>query len=351
MMETISCRLEGVNMATIEDVARLAGLSRTTVSRVINNHPYVSGEKKEAVMKAMNSLGYVPNSSARSLRNQKTGMIAVLIPRIMNPFFSQLIDSLEMAASEQGYQLIVCQTRYSKEKELSYLNLLKTKQVDGVILASIQNKWDIIKHFLQYGPIILCNEDDENATVPTVFADQVYGAYIATKHLIELGHKKIAYCSRSSNSKVSRKRETGFLKAMFEHQLQCEENLIFRDTATIEDGKEILHQIKKMKVRPTAIFTGSDEVAAGVISEAIRYGWDIPSDLAVVGFDNQSIANLLHPTITTVHQPIDELASLALKLLVEKLHTKSYQTRQEYQLDLHLLIRESTVTKQKTTKI
>ncbi|WP_078548324.1 LacI family DNA-binding transcriptional regulator [Litchfieldia alkalitelluris] len=331
-------------MATIEDVAKLAGLSRTTVSRVINNHPYVSIEKKQQVLHAMNQLGYVPNSAARSLRNQKTGMLAVLVPRITNPFFSQLIESMEIAASERGYQLIVCQTRYSKEKEITYLNLLKTKQVDGVILASIHNEWDKIEEYLQYGPIILCNEEDDRATVPVVHVNQEYGGYIATKHLLELGHEKIAYCCRSKTSKVGTRRKVGFLKALKEHQLSFDDRFSFRG-ANIQEGREIFHRIKDMLDKPSAVFTGGDEVAAGIISEAKRFGWRIPEDLAVIGFDNQVIAELMQPTITTVHQPTKQMASLALYTLVEKLHSKSYQSRQEHILSLELIVRESTVSK------
>ena len=330
-------------MSTIEDVARIAGLSRTTVSRVINNHPYVSKAKKQRVVEAMSVLGYVPNSAARSLRNQKTDRIAVLIPRIMNPFFSQLIDSLEMAASEQGYQLIVCQTRYSPEKELSFLNLLKTKQVDGIILTSIQNDWETIEPYLQFGPIILCNEDDERTTMPVIRADQVLGGYIGAKHLIEQGHTKIAYCCRSAFSKVAKKREIGFRKALQEHHLEFEESYAFRNAASIEDGKEIFHEIREMTTKPTAVFTGGDEVAAGIISEAIRYNWAIPNDLAVVGFDNQAITELLQPTITTINQPIHQMATLTLNTMIEKINTKEYQTREIHELELELLVRESTI--------
>ncbi|MFC4322286.1 LacI family DNA-binding transcriptional regulator [Litchfieldia salsa] len=331
-------------MSTIEDVARLAGLSRTTVSRVINNHPYVSIEKKQLVISAMNQLGYVPNSAARSLRNQKTGMLAVLIPRITNPFFSQLIESMEIEASDKGYQLIVCQTRYSKKKELTYLNLLKTKQVDGVIMASIQNDWELIEGYLQYGPIILCNEEDENATVPVIHVNQEYGGYIAAKHLVDQGHQRIAFSCRSLQSKVAKKREVGFLKALKEADLTFDENFAFRDAASIQDGKEVFHRIREMKDKPSAIFSSGDEVAAGIISEARRYGWRIPEDLAVIGFDNQAIAELMQPTISTVHQPIQQMASIALATLVDRLHSKKFHLRQDHILTVELVIRESTVS-------
>jgi LacI family transcriptional regulator, repressor for deo operon, udp, cdd, tsx, nupC, and nupG len=332
-------------MSTIEDVAKLAGLSRTTVSRVINNHPYVSEDKRKLVIEAMNRLGYVPNSSARSLRSQKTDIIALFIPRIMNPFFSQLVESMEIAAAEHGYQLIICQTRYSPEKELNYMNLLKTKQVDGVILASMQNDWKTIEPFLDYGPIVLCNEFDENANVPSVKLDQVYGGYIATKHLLEQGHTRIAYCCGGYRSNVAKSREIGFMKALAEYNIDFNEQYAFRDAFHIQDGKRVFHKMRELPVPPTAVFTGADELAAGIISEARKHGYRVPEQLAVVGFDNQEITELMEPTITTVHQPIKEMAQKALEIMVEKIHSKQYRQREIYEFPLKLIVRESTVSK------
>jgi LacI family repressor for deo operon, udp, cdd, tsx, nupC, and nupG len=330
-------------MATIDDVAKRAGLSKTTVSRVINNHPYVSEKKKNLVHEAMKQLGYVPNSSAQRLRNQKTETIAVFIPRITNPFFSQLIESMEISASDKGYQLIVCQTRDSAQKELNYLdNLLKKKQVDGVILTSIQNKWKTIECYLQYGPIVFCNEFDENVNVPIVRINQTLGGYIATKHLLELGHTKLAYCSGGTKSSVASGREEGFLKALSEYGLDICHSAIFRTAFNINDGRKIFRQLSKLNDPPTAVFTGSDEVAAGIIFEAKQNGWKIPNDLAVVGFDNQSISQLIEPSITTVEQPVEMMAEKAMDILVEKIESKVPLTCEIHEYPINLIVRQST---------
>ncbi|WP_096155223.1 MULTISPECIES: LacI family DNA-binding transcriptional regulator [Bacillus] len=330
-------------MATIEDVAKLAGLSRTTVSRVINNHPYVAEKKRVQVLTAMSELGYVPNSSARSLRSQQTKMIGLLIPRVTNPFFSKLIEQMEMAASDNGYQLIVCQTRYSEERELEYLSLLKTRQVDGMILSSLQNDWKKIEPFLEYGPIVLCNEFEERAHVPTVRFNQTDGGYIATKHLVELGHKTIAYCTGGYKSNVAESRERGFHKALRERNLQFNNQYFFSDAFTIEDGRRILHDMLKLPIKPTAVFTGGDEVAAGIVSEAKRLGINIPEQLAVVGFDNQAITELLDPQITTVDQPVQLMAKKAFDIMIEKIRTKRYTDKEIYEYELNLIVRNSTV--------
>ncbi|AZB42255.1 LacI family transcriptional regulator [Bacillus sp. FJAT-42376] len=329
-------------MATIEDVARSAGLSRTTVSRVINDHPYVSLAKKKKVMEAMEELGYVPNSAARSLRNQRTGVIAVLIPRVMNPFFSQLIETLELAASESFYQLIICQTQYSAQKELTYLNLLKTKQVDGVILTSTENDWSVIEGYLDYGPIVLCNEFDQRANVPMIFMDQKEAGYKAARHLIEQGHRKIAYACGRYRSNVASAREEGVRKALAEAGLLFDEENAFREAITSEDGKDIFHMIRTKHDPPTAIFTGSDEVAAGIISEASRFNWKIPGDLAVAGFDNQVITELMNPRITTVEQPVCEMALKTMEIMMARIRLRQFSGREMHKFYMKLIIREST---------
>jgi LacI family transcriptional regulator, repressor for deo operon, udp, cdd, tsx, nupC, and nupG len=337
----------GRNLSTIEDVAKLAGLSRTTVSRVLNDHPYVSDEKKRLVQQAVEQLGYVPNSAARTLRNQRTGIIAVLIPKIATPFFSQLIEKLEMSASAKNYQLIICQTQFSKQKERKYLNLLKTKQVDGVIMTSFENDWSVIDSYLQYGPIVLCNEMVEDAQIPMVYINQANSGYLVAKHLLEKGHRHIAYCSNGIVSEGMKAREQGFKRALTEAGCIFDENVHFKNSSSVMDGKQIFKKIENMKVTPTAIFTGGDSVAAGFISEAKKHGWRIPEDLAVVGFDDMKISELLDPMITTVIHPVEEMAVKSMDVIYDKIHTKQYRSFEKHEFSSKLAVRESTMMKKK----
>ncbi|WP_416828680.1 LacI family DNA-binding transcriptional regulator [Ectobacillus polymachus] len=332
-------------MSTIEDVAKLAGLSRTTVSRVINDHPYVSEDKKKRVIVAMNTLGFVPNSAARRLRKQKTETIAVLVPRVTNPFFSKLIESLEIEASEYKYKLIICQTRYLPEKEMEYLQLLSSKQVDGIILCSLQNKWEKVEPYLEYGPIVLCNEYAEEANIPTVKFNQKEGAYIATKHLLEQGHRRLLFCSGSEESMVVQHRKEGFVQAVSEYKNQVD-TIDFLDNAyDIEDGKKVFQAIIKMPKPSTAVFAGGDEVAAGIISEAKRNKWSIPNQLAIVGFDNQILSDIMDPAITTVCQPVNKMAKKVMELMLEKINTRNYRKKEVFEFDLELLVKESSTSK------
>lgn len=334
-------------MPTIKDIVKLTGISRSTVSRVINNDPHVSEEKRRRVNEAMNLLNYTPNSAAQRLRNQKTNTIAVLMPELKNPFFAHLLDKIDSDATENNLQLLVCQTRYDKLKELQFFELLKTKQVDGIILSSLENKWEDISIFTSFGPIVLCNEYSEKDHIPTVYADHRHGAYIGTKHLIEQGYHKIAFCfdEDDRNSKLGKDRRIGCEKALEEFGLTVRKEWIFPDTSNVdkytavEGGRRLLRKIMTMENRPDAIFTGSDQVGAGMILEAKILGVQIPGDIAVIGFDDQEIAEMFD--LTTIRQPIREMGKLTLQQLLDLIAQKEVSQR-AIQLPLELVVRNST---------
>jgi LacI family transcriptional regulator len=330
-------------VATISDVAKLSGLSKTTVSRVINNHPYVSDKKREQVLKAMKELGYIPNPSARRLRGQLTTTIGVIVPRIVNPFFAHLINSIEQAASKKGYQVLIGQSYEDVEKELAFLNLLKTKQVDGIIMTSTENDWNIIESYIEYGPIMLCNDYVNQEVAPMIRLNQTKGAYIGANHLIERGHRKIAYCTGGlfDEQGKGKDRNHGFQKALSEAGIKINPKWIFIDQHTIEDGKHVLTQILEMEDRPTAIFTGSDEVAGGIVIAAKEKGLTIPNDLAVIGFDDQPIAEILDPKLTTIRQPVDLMGEKSIEVMIEMLENPEIEIR-NYELPIELIVRQST---------
>jgi LacI family repressor for deo operon, udp, cdd, tsx, nupC, and nupG len=338
---------EGVNktggreIVKISDVAKLAGLSPATVSRVLNNHPYVSEEKKKRVAEAVEKLNYFPNSSAQKLRGQKVDTIAVCVPLLTNPFFAYLLEGIDQAATDAGLQLLVCQTRYEKKKELYYLNLLKTKQVDGIILSSIENEWKNIEEYTKHGPIILCNEHSNEANVSQVYLDQVYGGYIGTRYLIESGYNRIAYCRGEYASGLSLERERGYRLAIEEYGLPNRSEWIFRNSTDFQSGKQVARDIANMKERPNAVFTGSDQVAAGIIVEAKRLGFRVPDDLGVIGFDDQPVAEVTVPSLTTIRQPVQEIGKTAMELLIKELIDQLEQPKL-VTLPLQLIERAST---------
>ncbi|KGX84787.1 LacI family DNA-binding transcriptional regulator [Pontibacillus litoralis] len=329
-------------MATIEDVAKYAGLSRTTVSRVINNQPYVCDEKRERVFHAMQELGYVPNSSARRLRNQKTETIAIVLPRITNPFYSKLVEVMEKKASWWGYQVIICQTYHCAQKELHYLELLRKKQVDGLVMVAIQNEWTKVEEYIHAGPIVICNESIEEANTVIVGIDQQQAAYDATVHLIEQGCRRLAFISGEENSNLVQARYTGYMKALQEHHIPSMDDPIFHEAVDVESGQTILGKVVHMNNRIDGIFAGCDEVAAGIVYAAMKQGIRVPEDLAVVGFHNDTISRLMNPAITTIEVPIVEMAEKSIEQLIRSIEQPLRNKRESYQFAHTLLKRDST---------
>lgn len=329
-------------MAKISDVAKLAGLSVSTVSRVINNQKYVTEEKRNAVLKAMEELNYQPSTAARQLRGQSSKILGVIVPRITNPFFSYLVDEIQRIAYQNDFQIMIFQSNEDTEKELSFLNLLSQKQIDGIIMCAIENSEEVIQSYTKYGPIVLCNETFENDHLPTVSLNQAEGAYLGTKYLLSKGHREIAYCTGGifDEDGKNKERNAGFSKAMKEFKLAPNSEWLFVDQHTIDDGKQIARKIFSMSERPDAIFTGSDEVAAGLIVEATKLGMKVPQELAVLGFDDQPLAELTTPSITTVRQPINELGKQTVELMLSILNGRAGQV-DEQQLQMNLVIRES----------
>lgn len=328
-------------MPTIDEIAKKSGVSRSTVSRVLNHHPYVSETKRLAVMQAIQELNYTPNAIARQLRSKSTKVIAILVPDAQHPFFSQLIQSISHALMEQGYKPSIVPTFYRKSIERETLNLLTCKEIDGVILTSLEHKWEEIDEFLNWGPIILCNEYDENAPIPIFCYDEYGAAYEAVNHLVQQRHEKIGFCFDVPHSKAQQLRRQGYMDALKEARLPMKEEWIFEGAVKIEDGFRIFEEVSALADRPTAIFTGNDQVAAGMIKAASNHDWVVPRDLAVIGYDNQSICQVTTPTITTISIPIMEVGMEAAASMVECLNGRHEVKRTVKTFTGHLCIRES----------
>lgn len=322
-METISQKGGGVILATISDVARLAGLSVSTVSRVINKSPHVSDKKRKAVESAMNELGYAPLPAARQLRGSRTNTMAVTIPRIVNPFFSYLVDAIEQELDEAGYSTLIVQTFGRAEEELTALNLLKNQQVDGVILCSLENDWSVINGYCKYGKVVLVNEYLKDVDVPIIRGDQYDGFYTATNFLFDSGYKKIAYATGRKTITIMKKesnfdadRFAGFQSSLSDHNLGFNYDWLFTDAHTAEDGKRIFNKIMTLENKPDVVIAGSDEVAMGISQEAEKQEIKVPEQLGVLGVDDQPASANLRIPLTTIKQPVDEMGRKAAKAML-----------------------------------
>ena len=335
-----------MKIATIKDVAKEAGLSTTTISRFLNNHPYISDENRKKIKTAMEKLNYVPNSAATQLRSNKSYNIGVIVPRITNPYFSSLIEVIEKELSSTAYRILIMQTHNSKDEEVQLLDMLRQKQIDGIIMCSLENDISLVEDYIQYGPIVISgNQNVHSELIPIVSTDQQQATYNATRYLIEKGYQKIAYCTGGSYTDTNHglSRNLGFQTAMKEFHKEIDSGLIYTDIHTIEDGHSVAKQIINLKLenRPDAIFAGSDEVAAGLIETLTENNISIPSDIAIMGYDNQPFASLLKVPLTTISQPIQGIGEQTTGKLMNLINDTE-NTLKHSDLSLNIIERLST---------
>ncbi|MGM0213116.1 LacI family DNA-binding transcriptional regulator [Enterococcus sp. AZ109] len=328
-------------MASIEDVAKKAKVSVTTVSRALNDHPYVSDKTKKKIYKAMEELNYYPNNVAQQLRGKGSKMIGVIISYITNPFFAYLVDAIETTALELGYHLVVMQTRGNQTMEKFYIEMVQKKQLDGIIITNLENATKEVTALIDEGKIVLCNRFIGNEKLPVIHIDEAEASYKGTEYLIKQGHTNIAFCTGNIMNPQDH-RFRGFLEALEDYELTFNKEWFFERTLGVEGGKEFVHWlVEHPDDQPTAVFSNGDEVAAGIISEARKHDLRVPEDLAVLGFDDQPLAVLTSPAITTIRQPIQQMGEYATKVLIKKIEKKEVSDLEVPDLRTELIIRES----------
>lgn len=329
-------------MATIREVAENAGVSYATVSHVINNTRLVSPETRERVLEAMDALNYRPNALARSLRQGKTNTLGLVLPDSANPFFAEISRSIEDEAFKKGYSVFLCNTELDTQRELFYVDILSKKQVDGIIFVAAGDQADSLDFLVSLNmPIVMVDRNVPNVEVDTVLTDNQLGGYLATRHLMELGHQRIACISGPSSITPSAERMIGYRRAHEEAGLSYDENLILRGDYHAQSGMENTHSILKMDPRPTAIFASNDLMALGALRAAAEAGCSVPDDLAVVGYDDLEIARFATPPLTTIAQPKKEIGVQAIDLLVDRISRKG-RSPSRVVLPPELIVRRST---------
>ena len=329
-------------MATIREVAESAGVSYATVSHVINNTRVVTQETRERVLAAMSALNYRPNALARSLRQGKTNSLGLVLPDSANPFFAEISRSIEDAAFKKGYSVFLCNTELDTQRELFYVDVLSKKQVDGIIFVAAGDQADSLDFLLRQNmPVVMIDRDLPNVEVDAVLTDHQLGGRLATQHLIQLGHKRIACIAGPSSITPSAERLTGYRKALEEAGLSYDERLIMRGDYHAQSGMDITHAILKLEPRPTAIFALNDLMALGALRAAAEAGYSVPRDLAVVGYDDLELARFTNPPLTTIAQPKKEIGAQAVNLLVDRIALKS-RSPSRLVLAPELIVRRST---------
>ncbi|WP_312474110.1 LacI family DNA-binding transcriptional regulator [Neobacillus sp.] len=320
-------------MTNIKDLAKMAGVSVTTVSRVLNNHPYVREDKRNAVLEAINRSNYQPNMNAVHLSTGKSFLVGVVVPYIDHPYFALLIKGMASEALENNYKLVLFQTNYLETREIEALQMLKQKQIDALIICSRKCSWGIIEAYMTYGPIILC-EDTRGKRVSSTFVDHYKSFMIALEYLYQKGHRQIGYCIGRKSGTNSRQRELAFKDFVENYHLPYEPAYIFEHYTHFEDGEQIIERIQQMSNPPSALLVTSDEVAAGIVTCAQNRNISIPGDLALIGFNNQPIAKMMN--ITTIEIP---LVDIGRKLFLQGINISKEATYQE--IPVTLIERES----------
>ncbi|GAA0484968.1 LacI family DNA-binding transcriptional regulator [Salinibacillus aidingensis] len=328
-------------MANIQEVAQKAGVSVATVSRVLNQHPTVTAKTRLKVETAIEELNYEPSMLGRNLRNSESRLLLVLIPSISNPFYTEIINGIEDTAITNGYNILLCDTDSNPQREHIYFNMVKNKLADGIISMDPAVDMEKLNGLAMQYPIIQCSEYDEKGTIPYVTIDNQLAAYRAVKHLIKLGHKKIALINSDERFLYARERRAGYEQALREFNLPIQEKWIYHTNhLEFEFGQQAMRKLLQTDEKPTAVFSVSDTLAIGALKEINAHELNVPEDIALVGFDKISFSNMTNPTLTTVSQPMYKMGCTAADMLIKKIHNKDVES---VILDHELVIRESTM--------
>ena len=302
----------------IRAVAKRAGVSVATISRVLNHPDSVSDATKEHVLSIMKELNYTPNWFARGLNLNKTNVIALVVPNILNPLYMQIAKGVEDVAHLKSYTMLLCNTEDDEHKERDYIEMFIQRKIDGLILSSsLLKRKDLDDIKSQNIPLVLIGRSKEINSENVVYTDFEAGAYEATKHLIGLNYKRIAIITGTKEKQENLEKLAGFERALIEAGLRPNPRYILEAQNTIEGGHLTSRRLLALDERPQAIFAGSDMLAFGVMEAVRSADLRIPDDIALVGFDNVRMSSVVEPKLTTVSQPAHKMGLVAARLLFD----------------------------------
>ncbi|WP_372749593.1 LacI family DNA-binding transcriptional regulator [Litorivivens sp.] len=332
-------------MVTIKDVAKLAGVSIATVSRTLAEPHKVSEKTRDKVMEAVASSGYVTNTLARNFRRRRSNTVVVLVPDIANPFFANIIQGIERVASRSQYRILLGDTQGNESSEHAYAELVSQRQADGVICLGRNIPFPYRKGRKtldpDWPPFAMACEYHGEIPVPTVCIDNVAAAAEAINHLIELGHRDIAFINGPADSPLCDDRMLGFRQAMQAAQLPVNSRWLKSGDFTLASGYRCMEELLTLSRRPTALFCANDEMAIGAMQACRDAELSLPEDMSVVGFDDIAFAAYSHPRLTTVNQPRNRIGEQVMKMMLAMLAGEN-PTEPRMVLPHELVVREST---------
>ncbi len=329
-------------MTTIRDVARLAGVAPITVSRVINHSHYISDETRQRVQTAIDQLGYVPNSLSQSFRWKQTGMLALMVTDITNPFWTTVARGVEDTASDAGYSLILCNTDERPEEVTRYFQALLARQIDGILLVPANNDFLPLKLPLAHQtPCVVLDRSLPEKLTDEVRCNSEQGAFLVTKYLLELGHRKIALLNGPNGISTVQERTQGYLRALKEAGINPNPQYLLHGYFTMESGFSMASRVLAMEPRPTALFAANNFITYGAMKALQENHLNIPRDISLAGFDDLPSNFLVEPFLTVAVQPAYEMGCRATELLLSRLKQKSVGQPESIILPTSLLVRQS----------
>jgi DNA-binding LacI/PurR family transcriptional regulator len=330
----------------IKDVARKAGVSTATVSRVLGDFPGVRDKTRKKVLKAVTGLNYEINAVARSLRQKKTNSIGIIVGNVLSQFYSVIAKSVEDTNNKFGYNTILCNGDENPEKELNYLKVLKSNRVDGIILTPTGKNSEYVQHLINSGTkVVLLDRLIEGVDCDAVLVDNTYGAYKAVKYLIDQGYRKIGIVNGYLDRTTGAERLRGYLQAIKEANITRDDDLIKIGDFKKESGEELTKELLEQPNRPEAIFTTNIDMSMGALIAIKEMGLTIPDDIGIVCFDDSDWALILEPPITVIRQPVYQLGSTAAELLIREIEDEEKNLDHKptvVTLKTELIIRNST---------
>ena len=308
------------------EIAARAGVSQATVSRVINNSPTVREATRQRVLAVIAEAGYVPNAEARSLVTNRPTKVGLVVSDITNPFFPELVESIAALARDRGYAVLLCNTQRDPANDQTYARFLLEQRVAGVLFAAITPSSPAPEQFAQAGvPCVFLNRHLRGCRFPCVLTDNVTGAYEMTEYLLGMGHTRIAFVRGLPDTTTSEDREEGYRRCLGEHGQAVEAAYLDQGEYTRAGAYAAAERLLRLPDPPTAIFCANDYMAFGALDAAADLGFAVPGDLSVVGFDNIALASLRGIGLTTVEQPIGEMARRAMEILLTLIETGTAQ--------------------------